>query len=89
MGFQSTQQPTTQVQAVDIPPDSLQQPPGRLEGSCVLLSMPSPLAHILLPLQPHNYLTEQPTSFWLEQARGVPVMPPSPCPCQHPGSLNC
>ncbi|NXG24999.1 SPAG8 protein, partial [Grallaria varia] len=22
--------------------------------------------------QPHNYLTEQPTSFWLEQARGLP-----------------
>ncbi|XP_039565844.1 sperm-associated antigen 8 isoform X2 [Passer montanus] len=22
--------------------------------------------------QPHNYLTEQPTSFWLEQARGMP-----------------
>ncbi|KAJ7417769.1 hypothetical protein WISP_62988 [Willisornis vidua] len=26
-----------------------------------------------LPItQPHNYLTEQPTSFWLEQARGLP-----------------
>ncbi|NWU09766.1 SPAG8 protein, partial [Cephalopterus ornatus] len=22
--------------------------------------------------QPHNYLTEQPNSFWLEQARGLP-----------------
>ncbi|XP_015471020.1 sperm-associated antigen 8 isoform X1 [Parus major] len=22
--------------------------------------------------QPHNYLTEQPTSFWMEQARGLP-----------------
>ncbi|NWI85514.1 SPAG8 protein, partial [Pitta sordida] len=26
-----------------------------------------------LPItQPHNYLTEQPTSFWMEQARGLP-----------------
>lgn len=79
MGFQSTPQPTTQVQAVDIPLaacSSLQ------EGwkTPVSSSMLSPLAHILLPLQPHNYLTEQPTSFWMEQARGMPVRPPSPCP---------
>ncbi|XP_053787734.1 sperm-associated antigen 8 isoform X2 [Vidua chalybeata] len=33
MGFQSTPQPLTQVQAVHIPPASLQQPPGRLQGS--------------------------------------------------------
>ncbi|XP_005060508.1 PREDICTED: sperm-associated antigen 8 isoform X2 [Ficedula albicollis] len=26
--------------------------------------------------QPHNYLTEQPTSFWLEQARGLPGVTP-------------
>ncbi|XP_051660626.1 sperm-associated antigen 8 [Manacus candei] len=35
--------------------------------------------------QPHNYLTEQPTSFWLEQARGVPVSPPAPHPASTPG----
>ncbi|XP_053787735.1 sperm-associated antigen 8 isoform X3 [Vidua chalybeata] len=37
-------------------------------------STPQPLT------QPHNYLTEQPTSFWLEQACGLPVRPPPPCP---------
>ncbi|XP_059729816.1 sperm-associated antigen 8 isoform X3 [Haemorhous mexicanus] len=30
--------------------------------------------------QRHNYLTEQPTSFWLEQAHGQPVRPPPACP---------
>uniref|UniRef100_A0A8B9UMI7 Sperm-associated antigen 8 n=1 Tax=Anas zonorhyncha TaxID=75864 RepID=A0A8B9UMI7_9AVES len=36
--------------------------------------------------QPHDYRTEQPCSFWLEQARSVPVSTPSPpCPWgQHP-----
>ncbi|NXE55447.1 SPAG8 protein, partial [Casuarius casuarius] len=28
--------------------------------------------------QPHDCYTEQPRSYWLEQAHGVPVSPPSP-----------
>nr|XP_014129302.1 sperm-associated antigen 8 isoform X1 [Zonotrichia albicollis] len=30
--------------------------------------------------QRHDYLTEQPSSFWMEQARGRPVRLPPPCP---------
>lgn len=79
MGFQSTPQPITQVQAVDIPPSACSSLQGGHEApmSCRACHPPD---HILLPLQPHNYLTEQPTSFWLEQARGQPVSPPPPCP---------
>lgn len=88
-GCQFMPLPTTQVQAGNSPPTpSLQQPPGSLQGFHVPPGHavpPCPLSHCF-HLQPHNYCTEQPCSFWLEQARSLPVSPPAPCPASTRGT---
>lgn len=81
-GCQFMPLPTTQVQAGDDPSTQLAATlvePTRVLCPPQTCRPPGSLSHCFY-LQPHNYCTEQPCSFWLEQAHRLPVSPPAPCP---------
>lgn len=84
-GYEFTPLPAaTQVQAEDNPSHLVvaHREPARLPCAPWPCHLPCPLSHCF-QLQPHDYCTEQPCSFWLEQAHSLPVSSPSTLPCQH------